>query len=1256
VVNALDPHAGTAAGGTAVNVYGSGFAGATAVYLASTYVPFSVVDDSHITVSDMPAGTIGKTLDLRVTNPSGVSAKTAADRYTFAAPGIPLVDAVDPDTGSSSGGTTVTLHGVGFSRASAVHFGSVKVTGFYVSGDNTLTVFSSPKGSAGVRKVVTVTTAGGVSSASAASTFLYTTAAPPIVHAVTPNTGSADGFSDVTILGASFTGTKAVKFGGKAATYFSVQGNGTIAAGVPPGRPGTGVDVVVTTGGGSSAKTSADMYTYAPLATGSPLVSAIDPSQGPAAGGTSVTIYGSGFTATTVVDFGTVAASYYVGDDMHVYATSPAGVTGSTVDVRVTTSVGTSSISSVDLFSYTGTSQVVLSGLYPASGPAAGGAQVAISGSGFTNATEVDFGGFPAQNLTVSDDNDLTAIAPAGSLGSTVDVTVFTQAGSSPAGPQDRFTYTSTPVPSVTGISPASGSQYGGTSVTIYGRGLTSVGSVTFGSSAAETFTVNSDYSITALSPPGPATNAVHIVVATPAGSSSTSGADLFTYAGGPVTAPPTVTAVSPNVAPASCLCAPNYYTYVWITGTGFAQVSGVKFSGSEALTYQVISDTLIQVATPYGGSGTYDLVVFNPAGPSAISGVDQYTTGPTPSGPIVSGLDPPSAPADGGAYIEIYGAGLANASAVDFGSTPSAQFSSSDSAVAAQVPAGTAGDSASISVVVGGMRSAGGPQTVFTYAATPAPRVMALSATEGYASGGASIAIYGTGFLNATAVSFGGFTANLFFVSDYEISVSIPPAQTGTVDITVTTPGGTSTHAPGDQFTYLSTPAPTVTAVSPSTGRAVGGQPIDITGTGFNVGSAITVSFDGGQTQTSAYALVDTLVQVVSPAGPSSGGTLDLLVTTVGGTSAITSADRYTFEPAPVPAVSGVSPASGSAAGGQLIYVSGAGLSGATTVSVGGSPASNLSSVSDHLVEVTTPPGTAGATADVTVTTSGGTSPISQADRYGYTTPPAPVVTAVSPSSGPADATGGPVYVSGSGFTGATAVTVGGTSEPFGVYSDNVIYLSSPPGGIAGNSVDVAVTTAGGTSSGAAADRYSYTTNPPPTVTAIGPTSGSSAGGQVVYVAGSQLGAATAVAFGGSALPANSWRQASDGLIEVVQSVPGPSGTSVDITVTTPGGTSPPVTGDRFTFVPAATPAISSVSPTHGPAAGGTLIYVAGSGLSGATVVDFGSVPGAQVAVIDDGLITVRSPAGTATTSASLTVTAPGGTSAPSSTTFTWQ
>jgi hypothetical protein len=83
-----------------------------------------------------------------------------------------------------------------------------------------------------------------------------------------------------------------------------------------------------------------------------PTVTRLAPKSGPAAGGTSVTITGTGFSSSATVKFGTVsAARVTVNSSTSITAVSPAGASG-TVDVTVTTSAGTSAVNKKGHFKY----------------------------------------------------------------------------------------------------------------------------------------------------------------------------------------------------------------------------------------------------------------------------------------------------------------------------------------------------------------------------------------------------------------------------------------------------------------------------------------------------------------------------------------------------------------------------------------------------------------------------------------------------------------------------------------------------------------------------------------------------------------------------------------------------------------------------------------------------------------------------------------------------------------------------------------
>lgn len=80
-----------------------------------------------------------------------------------------------------------------------------------------------------------------------------------------------------------------------------------------------------------------------------------------------------------------------------------------------------------------------VTGISPASGPAAGGTAVTVTGTALTGATAVTFDSVDATNVVVVSDTEVTADAPAGTDGTSPVVYVVTPEGTSPA---SAVTYT----------------------------------------------------------------------------------------------------------------------------------------------------------------------------------------------------------------------------------------------------------------------------------------------------------------------------------------------------------------------------------------------------------------------------------------------------------------------------------------------------------------------------------------------------------------------------------------------------------------------------------------------------------------------------------------------------------------------------------------------------------------------------------------------------------------------------------------------
>ena len=228
----------------------------------------------------------------------------------------------------------------------------------------------------------------------------------PAVAGVSPAGGTAMGGTTVTITGSGLADATRVTFGGVAGTITAESGTqvtvtsppstGTVGITVTAavitadsgtritgtGPPGTGtVDIAVTTPDGTSKPAAADHYTYT---VPRPAVTGVSPDGGSTAGGTTVSITGTGLAGATGVRFGAAAGKITADSSTQVTVISPRG-TG-TVTITVTTPAGTST-PAAGRYTYTAHPKRTQSISFtpPASATAGGSATLPATGGGSGN-------------------------------------------------------------------------------------------------------------------------------------------------------------------------------------------------------------------------------------------------------------------------------------------------------------------------------------------------------------------------------------------------------------------------------------------------------------------------------------------------------------------------------------------------------------------------------------------------------------------------------------------------------------------------------------------------------------------------------------------------------------------------------------------------------------------------------------------------------------------------------------------------------
>lgn len=405
------------------------------------------------------------------------------------------IDQVLPPRGPTTGGVRVTLRGSGFLRGVAdrataatkntqVKFGSNPAQDFQVIDDGTLDV-RVPPGKAGLANI-TVENANGIFVCEACFTYFEEL----FIKTATPKEGPLRGGTEVTVTGGGLTPDVQVLFGGLSAPQITVVDSKELTVVAPRATAPGPVDITVFSKNGVGVLRNVFRY-YPDLR-----VSSVTPLSGPLAGGTQVTLSGTGFFGTMSVKFGGVeAASFTVVDDDQLTAVTPPGMAAGKVPITITTTRDQWTVR--DGFYYEGGAGFVLGGVAPHVGPAAGGNTVTLFGEGFDPGNvSVTIGGQPASIVSASA-NEVQVIVPPRNGARLADVTLTD--GTNTQTLADGYTYRI----ELTAIAPARGPITGGTAATVTGTGIPADAQVNVGALAAEVQCAPSETSIALLTPKG---------------------------------------------------------------------------------------------------------------------------------------------------------------------------------------------------------------------------------------------------------------------------------------------------------------------------------------------------------------------------------------------------------------------------------------------------------------------------------------------------------------------------------------------------------------------------------------------------------------------------------------------------------------------------------------------------------------------------------------------------------------------------------
>ncbi len=839
----------------------------------------------------------------------------------------PTVISIAPTSGTTAGGTSVTITGTGFMSGASATFGTAAATNVVVVSSTSITA-TTPAHTAGAVNVAVTNT----DSQSGTLTNGYTynsSSPPPTVASIAPPSGTATGGTAVTITGTNFAGGATVTIGGSAATNVVVVSGTQITATTPAGSLGAAT-VTVTVNGQSGNLANGFTYTAT--------VTVATPTFNPGAGtysspqSVSITSTTSGATICYTTDASTPAAN------------SPGTCSNGTAlanggSVLVSTSetlkaIGTENSftnSAVGSASYTigNCAQNLTIGNFTLCGESyndvSSGTSVQVNYSPspsngiiawatwcFNSACNSSIAGVTA---TIGDNINATESCFVASPHSPF-VTDGNGGGQGSGDFQQHYVWYCPSIPSgVTSfkVTPSNPNlSYLQLNITEWKAG----------SLAASCSPISACFE--------------NVDNLGQAGNSTGGTAATITTSGPTVNANDLIFAVT-EVPCCSFTASP---------GTGY---TGITVAPS--VTPGMVSEakaaaaTGIQTATTTwsGGSAAWFGVI-----------VPLVGTGGAPAAPTVITISPNNGPAAGGTSVTITGTGFLAGASVTFGTTAATNVVVvSSTSITAATPAHAAG---AVNVTVTNTDSQSGTlPNAYTYT-NPAPTVTLISPTSGTTGGGTAITITGTGFLAGATVSLGGTAAtNIVVVSPTSITATTPAHAAVAVNVTVTNTDSQSGTLP-NAYTYTN-PAPTVTLISPTSGTTGGGTAITITGTGFLAGATVSL---GGTAATNVVVVSSTSITAATPAH--AGGAVNIVVTNTdsqGGTLT----NGYTYTGASggsisfVQANAGPSTIQSSNTTVAVAYLAAEGAGHLNVVAVGwGDTTSTVSSVTDTLGNMYTP------------------------------------------------------------------------------------------------------------------------------------------------------------------------------------------------------------------------------------------------------------------------------------------------------------
>ncbi len=595
------------------------------------------------------------------------------------------------------------------------------------------------------------------------------------------------------------------------------------------------------------------------------------------------------------------------------------------------------------------------------------------------------------------------------------------------------------PAPTVSSISTRSGQMWATTSSILYGTNLTGTSGITVGGVSATSVTPISDTSVSFVTPTSSSSGAKNVVVTTPGGTATLTNA--FTYSSNIFSCS---TSGSVTVNSAVALTQNSCQGNADLTGSGLTKIPSDAFNDDVLLTGLTLPSTL----TALDYKALYNTGLVSLTLPSSITAVaqqavthNQYLTSISMSGSPSVNVSLTGYAFGGNHALQTFSFGpgpTTNAHVSAFnGYYNTYLFSDDDSLSTIYFCDDGSGNNSYLANFLGSNNPFDGAARSNRYSGNnsypsgapvscPIPAIgsanvsgtttvaQVLTANAVSVTGAAPLTYSYTWQSSATS---GGTYTNLAngSASTYTV-LSSDVGKYIRVVVSVSNGFGSASATSSPTSAITNPPAPTINSIAITAGPTAGGSMDTITGTNLNGASSVTI---GGAAATNVVVDSSTSLHFTLPSG--TAGLQNVAVVTPGGTA--TSVGAYTYVSAPT--ITSLTITAGSMVGGYVDTLTGTNLLGASAVTVGGIAATNVVVDSANAIHFTIPATNTPGSANVNVTTLGGTAVKTGAFSYNNSARIPNIATETG------TATGFQLLISNydSNFTWTLSNSIGGTS-----------------------------------------------------------------------------------------------------------------------------------------------------------------------------------------------------------------------------------